>query len=74
MRRSHLARALRLVKALARDSRIPRPVRCLIVAGLLPVPGPFDEIVLALALLLLALVRPGIFRTLWRESASSGQG
>ena len=74
MRRSHLARALRLVKALAGDSRIPRPVRWLIVAGLLPVPGPFDEIVLALALLLLALVRPGIFRTLWRESASSGQG
>jgi hypothetical protein len=45
-------------------------VRWLIVVGLLPVPGPFDEIVLAVALLILAIVRPGIVRTLWRESAA----
>src|SRR5438067_5905863 len=48
--RVHLARLLRLAKSLARDPRIPRPVRWLIVVGLLPVPGPFDEIVLAVAL------------------------
>jgi hypothetical protein len=70
----HILRLLRLLKSLAKDPRIPRPVRWLIVAGLVPVPGPFDEIVLALALLLLAVLRPGIFRTLWRESASAEAG
>jgi hypothetical protein len=66
---SHLARLFRLAKSLASDPRIPRPVRWLIVLGLMPVPGPFDEIVLALALLALAVVRPGIFKALWRASA-----
>jgi hypothetical protein len=68
--RQHVVRLLRLAKSLAQDPRIPRPVRWLIVVGLLPVPGPFDEIVLAVALLILAIVRPGIVRTLWRESAA----
>ena len=70
----HILRLLRLLKSLAKDPRIPRPVRWLIVAGLAPVPGPFDEIVLALALLLLAVIRPGIVKTLWRESASPEAG
>ena len=67
--KEHTLRLLRLVKSLAKDRRIPRPVRWLVVAGLSPVPGPFDEIVLALAVLLLAVTRPGLARTLWRESA-----
>jgi hypothetical protein len=37
---------LRTLKALARDPRIPRPIRWLLVFGLLPIPGPFDEAVL----------------------------
>jgi len=55
---------------LARDPRVPRPVRALIVVGLLPVPGPFDEIVLAGAVMVLLVIRPGLIRTLWRESAT----
>ena len=68
--RTRLQRLLRLVKLLARDSRIPYPIRVLILAGLLPVPGPFDEIVLVGALALLSLIRPGLIRTLWLETAA----
>jgi hypothetical protein len=39
-------RLIRAVKILARDGRIPRPLRGLVAFGLLPVPGPFDEAVL----------------------------
>jgi hypothetical protein len=38
--------ALRAVRLLARDGRIPRPLRWLAVVGLLPIPGPIDEGVL----------------------------
>jgi len=65
----HLKRLLELAKLLARDPRIPRPVRALIVIGLLTVPGPFDEVVLVGSLVLLLVIRPGLFRALWRESA-----
>src|SRR5439155_24777808 len=42
-------RTIRAVRILARDGRIPRPLRGLVVVGLLPVPGPVDEAVLLLA-------------------------
>jgi hypothetical protein len=67
---AHLKRLLKLVKLLARDPRVPRPVRALILVGLLPVPGPFDEIVLVGAVTLLLVIRPGLIRALWRESAA----
>ena len=67
---ARLKRFLRLVKLLARDSRVPAPVRVLILAGLLPVPGPFDEVVLVGSVALRLLIRPGLIRTLWRESAA----
>ena len=41
-----IGRAIRAVKSVVRDGRIPRPVRWGGALGLLPVPGPFDEIVL----------------------------
>lgn len=69
MLRVHLKRLLGLARLLARDPRIPRPVRALIVVGLLPVPGPFDEVVLVGSLVLLLAIRPGLIRALWRESA-----
>ena len=66
---ARLERLLKLAKLLARDPRIPRPVRALILVGLLPVPGPFDELVLIGAVALLFVIRPGLIRTLWRESS-----
>ena len=64
----HLKRLLRLLKLLVRDPRVPRLIRWLIVIGLLPIPGPFDEAALAFAVLMLAVVRPTLVRTLWGES------
>ena len=43
-----VARTIRTTRAVARDSRIPRPLRWLAGLGLLPIPGPFDEAILLL--------------------------
>jgi hypothetical protein len=39
---------VRAVRIVVQDGRIPRPVRWGAAFGLLPVPGPFDEVVLLL--------------------------
>jgi hypothetical protein len=44
--RTFVSRAIRSVKIVVRDGRIPRPIRWGGAVGLLPVPGPFDEVVL----------------------------
>ena len=66
-----IRRTARAVRLLARDGRIPRPLRGLVALGVLPVPGPFDELVLLVAaLLLFAFYRP-VLREAW--SAASGE-
>ncbi len=50
------------MKFLARDSRVPKPLRWLAAIGLLPIPGPVDEAVLL-------LIAP-VFATLYREPMS----
>ncbi len=57
--RAFIGRTLRAIRIAARDSRIPKPVRWVAGVGLLPIPGPVDE-------LLLLLVAPVLF-TLYRE-------
>ena len=52
-------RTIRALKILARDERIPKPLRWVAGLALLPIPGPFDEAVLILiAPLFLAYRRP----------------
>jgi hypothetical protein len=46
--RAFIGRIVRAVRLLARDRRIPKPLRWLAGLGLLPIPGPFDEAVLVL--------------------------
>ena len=46
-------RVLRAVRLLARDDRIPQPLRWLAALGLAPIPGPFDEAVLLIVAVLL---------------------
>ena len=61
-------RAVRAVTVLARDRRIPRWLRWFVAAGLLPVPGPFDEVVLlGAAAILFAFYRDQL-REAWRQS------
>jgi hypothetical protein len=59
---------IRAVRLLARDGRIPRPLRWLAVLGLMPVPGPFDEaILLVVAGLLFAFYRDAMLDA-WRRA------
>ena len=70
---SFLRRTLRAVRLLARDDRIPRPLRWLAVLGLAPVPGPFDEAVLLLvAVPLFAFYRRPL-RDAWRIADAERQ-
>lgn len=57
--REFVPRTLRATKLLARDARIPKPLRWIAAIGLLPIPGPFDEA-------LLLLIAP-IFMTFYRR-------
>jgi hypothetical protein len=68
--RSFLSRAIRAVRILAGDGRIPRPLRWLVVLGLLPAPGPFDEALLLVAAALLYAFYRGPMREAWREAAA----
>jgi hypothetical protein len=61
---------LRVLKALARDPRIPRPIRWLLIVGLLPVPGPFDEAVLLTALGLIAVFCRPVYRQIKAQAAA----
>ena len=67
--RRFIARTIRAVKLLAKDDRIPRPLRWLAVLGLLPIPGPFDEAVLLLVGALLSAFYRDRMREAWRAAA-----
>lgn len=62
---------MKVLPALARDGRIPRPVRWLLVIGLLPIPGPFDEAVGLVALGLIAVFYRHVLREI-REDQRVG--
>ena len=63
-------RLIRGVAILARDGRIPRPLRGLVAFGLLPVPGPFDEAVLLLVGLVLWVFYRDSLRRAWGGAAT----
>ena len=65
-----LQRLIRAVRIAAKDRRIPRPLRWLASLGLLPIPGPFDEAILILVAIPLALFYRGPLREAWRAAAS----
>jgi len=64
-----IRRLIRAVRILARDGRIPRPLRWLAAVGLLPVPGPLDEAVLLLVAGLLFGFHRESLRDAWRQAA-----
>ena len=64
-----MRRLLRAIRIAATDDRIPRPLRALAAFGILPVPGPFDEIALVLAAIPLALFYRGPLADAWRRAA-----
>lgn len=65
-----MRRLLRAVRIAANDDRIPKPLRALAALGLLPVPGPVDEIALVFAAIPLALFYRGPLADAWRRAAA----
>ncbi len=65
-----MRRLLRAVKLLARDGRIPRPLRGLVAFGLLPIPGPVDELVLLVAGVVLWLFYRRTLKEAWSASGA----
>ena len=66
--RAFAARTIRAMKALARDGRIPKPLRWIAGLALLPIPGPVDEaILLVIAPILFAFYREPM-REAWRSA------
>jgi len=61
-------RAIRAVKLLAADGRIPRPLRWLTAFGLLPIPGPVDEGVLLVVALVLWVFYRDTIADAWRRA------
>ena len=68
------ARTLRAVRLAATDKRIPRWLRGLVALGLLPVPGPFDEAVLLVALVPLLLFYRGPLADAWKRADALADG
>lgn len=67
--RAFVARTLRATKLLARDPRIPRPLRAVAAFGLLPIPGPVDEVVLLLVAPVFVVFFRRPMREAWRDAA-----
>lgn len=61
-------RLIRAVKILARDGRIPRPLRGLAAFGVLPIPGPLDEVVLLGVGLVMVVFYRDALRDAWARS------
>jgi hypothetical protein len=65
---AELRRLVRAVRILARDGRIPRSLRWLVAFGLLPLPGPLDELALLVAGGVLFVFHRGRLRAAWRDA------
>ena len=66
-----LRRMARAVALVARDPEVPRPLRAAAGIGLLPIPGPLDEVVLILAAAALWIVYRGRLRSAWDQAAEA---
>ena len=62
---------LRAVRILARDGRIPKPLRGLALVGVAPIPGPFDEAALLLVGALLWVFHRDRLREAWARAAAA---
>jgi hypothetical protein len=71
LRSTGLSRALRAVRLLARDGKLPRWLRALAAVGIAPLPGPVDEAVLLAVAAILWLGYRDRLRAAWRDAADS---
>ena len=66
--RAFFGRVIGAVRVLVRDDRIPKWLRWVTGIALLPIPGPFDEAVLLVVALPLAVFYRESLRDAWREA------
>lgn len=66
-----LKRTIRAVRIAATDKRIPKPLRGLAVLGLTPIPGPFDEVLLLIVAVPLALFYREPLADAWGRAGST---
>jgi hypothetical protein len=64
-----LLRTVSAVRLLARDERIPKSLRVVAGIGLLPIPGPVDELLLVLIAPLFFVFYRQPMREAWSRSA-----
>jgi hypothetical protein len=64
-----IKRTIGATKILARDSRIPRPLRLITGVALLPIPGPLDEAVLVLTAPIFGLLYREEMREAWERAS-----
>ena len=67
-----IKRTVRAVRIAATDTRIPRPLRWLAALGLAPIPGPFDEALLLIVAIPLALFYRRPMREAWQDASRPG--
>ena len=63
-----LKRIVRAVRIAATDARIPQPLRWVAALGLAPIPGPFDEALLLIVAVPLALFYREPLVEAWRRA------
>jgi hypothetical protein len=63
-------RLFRAVRIAATDERIPRSLRWLAALGLMPIPGPFDEAILLVVSVPLALFYRRPLSEAWTKATS----
>ena len=64
-----VGRTVGAMKLLARDSRVPKPLRWIAALGLLPIPGPVDEAVLLLVAPIFVLFYRVPMREAWQQTS-----
>jgi hypothetical protein len=64
-----LARTVSAVALVARDARVPRPLRAIAAIGLLPLPGPLDEVILILVAPVFVIFYREPMRDAWARAA-----
>jgi hypothetical protein len=62
------ARTIGALKLLARDTRIPKPLRWVAGLALLPIPGPVDEVVLMVVAPILLVFYREPMRRAWQQA------